>query len=135
MRWSRAIVGLRSPSTSGRATLAPTGVTRCSQYDDSRAEHRHLDDQRPFPAQPRDPLDHLSERDDVRAADVEALAQRLGPARDSREVADHVGEGDRLGGGRHPSRCDHHRERVDESDDRLERGTAAADYDGGPQRR
>jgi hypothetical protein len=39
------------------------------------------------------------------------------------------------GRGRHPSRCDHHRESVDEGDDRLERGTAAADHDGGPQRR
>jgi hypothetical protein len=34
----------------------------------------------------------------------------------------------------HP-RCDHHRESIDEGDDRLERGTAAADHDGGPQRR
>ena len=100
-----------------------------------RAEHGHLDDQRPLPAEPRDLLDHLSVGDDLRAADVEALAERLRPARDAREVADHVGEGDRLGRGRDPSRRDHHREPVDEGDDRLECGTAAADDDGGPQRR
>ena len=51
IRSSRAIVGLRRPSTSGRATDALTGVTR---FEPERREvgrqHGHLDDQRPLAA-------------------------------------------------------------------------------------
>jgi hypothetical protein len=100
-----------------------------------RSQHGHLEDERAPSADARDARDHFAVGERLRAADVEALAERLRPTGDAVEVVDHVVEGDRLRRRGEPSRRDHHREAVDEGDDRLERGAAAADDDRGAQRR
>ena len=54
--------------------------------------------------------------------------------RDGDEIADDVGEGDRLRRGRHPSRRDHRRQAVDERHHRLEARASPPDDDGGTER-
>ena len=136
MRSSRTIVAVRRPSISGRATFAPTGVTRRSQYDESRGVRTGtstISSRRP--AQPPDLLDHLAVGHDLAAADVEALAEEVLAAARPREVGDDVVERDRLRRRRDPARADHGGQPVDEREDRLERRAPGADDHRRAQRR
>ena len=136
MRVSRTTVGVRQP-----LDQRPGDARAHRRHEvepvrgEARREDRHLDDDRVPAAQARDLLDHLAVGQDVGAADVVALAERVGAAADAVEVRDDVGQRDRLRRRRDPARRDHRGQPVDQRDDRLERGAAAADDDGGAQRR
>ena len=78
MRSSRTTVGLRRPSMSGRATPrapASRGAASTTRAAGVRTGTSTISGRRPRSA--RDPLDHLAVGQDVGAADVEALADRL----------------------------------------------------------
>ena len=136
IRSSRAIVGLRSPSTSGRATDALTGVTRFSQSEERYGVSTGTSTISRLPAeQGSDPLDHLPVGHHLRPARVVALAVRGFVAADARQVAGDVVERDRLRRRRDPARRHHDRQPLDQAEDRLEGGAPLADDHGRTQGR
>ncbi len=81
-----------------------------------------------LPSKRGDPLDHLPVGHHLRPAGVERLAdRRLVPGHPG-EIARDVVERDRLRRRAHPARRDHHRQPLDEAEDRLERSAALPDH-------
>ena len=122
-------------STSGRAMLLGTGVTRPTQWLDSDGvSSGRVTIRRGW--QPGDrgvPLHHVAVGEDVRPADVEPAADLGRHRRAADQVVQHVADGDRLDPGVQPARGDHHRQPVGEVAEHLEGRRAGADDDRGPQ--
>ncbi len=109
-------VSVASPSISGRATPASTGVTRPIQSEEragvstgtiSRRGGREALD-------PGELVDHAAVGGDVGAADLQLAVERQAEVAGVGEVADRVGDRDRLGPRLHPARGDHHRQAADQ---------------------
>lgn len=133
-RSSRATVGLRRPSTSGRATEALTGVTSSSHSADRAGVRTGTSMMRGRPTQEsRDPLDHLSIGHHLGPTGVERLAAGGVFARHSGQIARNVVERDRLRQCRDPARRDHHGEPLHQAKDRPEGGAALPDHHGRAQ--
>ena len=123
-------VSVESPSISGRATPASTGVTRPIQSDESQGV-RKRDRQLGAAIRPergRHAVEHVAVGEDVRAADLDLASGGLRNARCGGEVVEHVVDRDRLGLRLQPARRDHRGEPLHEVPERLVRLAARAHH-------
>ena len=128
---------LRSPSASGRAMAAESGVTGVDpERAQSRGEHRHWED--PAPAQAElvgHEVEDLAVGEDFGPPMSIVSPLVAGVAGASTRCAQRVLDGDRLAARRHPPRRDHDGQSLDQVAQDLERGRARSDDHRGAQRR
>ena len=122
-------VSVDSPSISGRATPASTGVTSPIHSDESAGESSgtgSIAGSR-LPSARATTREHVAVGQHVRAADLDLAAGARGHPRRGAQVGDHVVGADRLRARPQPCGRDHHRQPVGEVVQRAKRLAAGAD--------